>query len=188
MVCRPASESARLPGTDGRKMSKSYGNVVNLGDEPEERRRRIAEFLTDPARKRRKDAGNPFICPVYHNHRIFSPEDGRRLGLDGMIRATIEMADYSSVEVERIAATGEGYRWGEVAEAISRAEHGQDVAIAPRAAAAPVLGVTGTGGSGKSSLVDELVLRFLADSPNVRRTNLRCECPIACRTPNSLLR
>jgi tryptophanyl-tRNA synthetase len=83
------TESARLPGTDGRKMSKSYGNVVNLGDEPEERARRIAEFLTDPARKRRKDAGNPYICPVYHNHRIFSPESGVAEIRDGCRGATL---------------------------------------------------------------------------------------------------
>lgn len=83
------SESARLPGTDGRKMSKSYGNAVNLGDEPEEMRRRISEMLTDPARKRRKDAGNPYICPVYHSHKIFSPEEEVPAVLDGCRTASL---------------------------------------------------------------------------------------------------
>lgn len=64
----------RLPGTDGRKMSKSYGNAINLGDPPEVTRKSIMTMMTDPARKRRNDPGNPEVCPVYDFHKAFSPQ------------------------------------------------------------------------------------------------------------------
>jgi len=62
----------RLPGTDGRKMSKSYGNAVNLADPPETIRKKILTMVTDPARKRRTDPGNPEVCPVFDLHKAFS--------------------------------------------------------------------------------------------------------------------
>jgi tryptophanyl-tRNA synthetase len=62
----------RVPGTDGRKMSKSYGNAVNLADPPEEIRQKILKMVTDPARKTRHDPGNPDVCPVYDLHKAFS--------------------------------------------------------------------------------------------------------------------
>jgi len=62
----------RLPGTDGRKMSKMYGNAVNLGDDLEITRKSIMTMMTDPARKRRNDPGNPDKCPVYEFHKAFS--------------------------------------------------------------------------------------------------------------------
>ncbi len=55
----------RLPGVDGRKMSKSYGNAVNLSDSIETVRKKILTMVTDPARKRRSDPGNPDVCPVF---------------------------------------------------------------------------------------------------------------------------
>jgi tryptophanyl-tRNA synthetase len=68
---------ARLPGTDGRKMSKSYGNAINLADPPETIRKKILTMVTDPARKRRTDPGNPDVCPVFDFHRAFSDEKTR---------------------------------------------------------------------------------------------------------------
>jgi tryptophanyl-tRNA synthetase len=62
----------RLPGTDGRKMSKMYGNAVNLSDDFDLTRKSIMTMVTDPARKRRSDPGNPDVCPVYDFHRAFS--------------------------------------------------------------------------------------------------------------------
>jgi len=62
----------RLPGTDGRKMSKMYGNAVNLSDDLDITRKRIMTMVTDPARKRRSDPGNPDVCPVYEFHKAFS--------------------------------------------------------------------------------------------------------------------
>jgi tryptophanyl-tRNA synthetase len=64
----------RLPGTDGRKMSKSYGNAIYLSDTPEEVSKKVAGMVTDPARKRRYDKGNPDVCPVFDHHKVFSPQ------------------------------------------------------------------------------------------------------------------
>lgn len=62
----------KLPGTDGRKMSKSYNNSIMLADSPEEVRKKVMQMMTDPARMRRSDPGNPDICPVFTYHKIFS--------------------------------------------------------------------------------------------------------------------
>jgi len=64
----------RVPGIDGRKMSKSYGNAINLADPIEESRQKILRMVTDPARKTRKDPGNPDVCPVYDLHKAFSDQ------------------------------------------------------------------------------------------------------------------
>lgn len=61
-----------LPGTDGRKMSKSYGNVISMSASPQEVERIVANMVTDPGRARRKDPGNPQICAVYAYQRIFA--------------------------------------------------------------------------------------------------------------------
>jgi tryptophanyl-tRNA synthetase len=60
-------------GTDGRKMSKSYGNTINLSDTEAVVRQKLKTMVTDPARVRRTDPGNPDVCPVYDFHKIFSP-------------------------------------------------------------------------------------------------------------------
>lgn len=62
----------KLPGTDGRKMSKSYENAVFLADPPEVVSKKLATMITDPARKRRTDKGNPDVCPVFDLHKVFS--------------------------------------------------------------------------------------------------------------------
>ena len=64
---------AKVLGTDGRKMSKSYGNAINLSDTEPVVRQKIKTMITDPARVRRHDPGNPDVCPVYDFHKIFSP-------------------------------------------------------------------------------------------------------------------
>jgi tryptophanyl-tRNA synthetase len=63
----------KILGLDGRKMSKSYGNAVELGEDPESARKRIMVAVTDPARKRRNDPGHPEVCPIYWLHRAYSP-------------------------------------------------------------------------------------------------------------------
>ena len=67
--------AAKLPGTDGRKMSKSYGNTILLTDPEPVVRQKLKTMVTDPARVRRSDAGNPDICPVGDLHKIFSSKD-----------------------------------------------------------------------------------------------------------------
>jgi tryptophanyl-tRNA synthetase len=62
----------KLPGTDGRKMSKSYGNTILLTDPAPVVRQKLKTMVTDPARVRRSDPGNPDVCPVGDLHKIFS--------------------------------------------------------------------------------------------------------------------
>ncbi len=68
------TEVPKLPGTDGRKMSKSYGNVIALSDPEPVVREKVRTMVTDPARKRRQDPGNPDICPVFDYHKIYSSQ------------------------------------------------------------------------------------------------------------------
>ena len=65
----------RIPGTDGRKMSKSYGNAIALGESDESIRTKVRAMMTDPARKRRQDPGNPDVCPVFDWHKLFPEGD-----------------------------------------------------------------------------------------------------------------
>jgi tryptophanyl-tRNA synthetase len=69
------TEVPKILGLDGRKMSKSYGNAVELGEDPESARKRIMVAVTDPARVRRHDPGHPEICPIFHLHRAYSPPE-----------------------------------------------------------------------------------------------------------------
>lgn len=62
----------KILGTDGRKMSKSYGNTINLSDSEPVLRQKLKTMVTDPARVRRTDPGNPDLCPVYEFHKIYS--------------------------------------------------------------------------------------------------------------------
>ncbi len=64
--------SPKLPGTDGRKMSKSYGNTILLADPEAEVRAKLKTMVTDPARVRRTDPGDPEVCPVFDLHKVFS--------------------------------------------------------------------------------------------------------------------
>jgi tryptophanyl-tRNA synthetase len=73
------TEIPKVPGTDGRKMSKSYGNDIELADPPDVIRTKVRPMVTDPARKRRTDPGNPDVCPVFDLHKIFTPAAEREL-------------------------------------------------------------------------------------------------------------
>jgi len=66
------TETQKLPGTDGRKMSKSYGNAVFLSDSPKEIDTKISRMMTDPARVKRTDPGEPEKCPAFQFHKIYS--------------------------------------------------------------------------------------------------------------------
>jgi tryptophanyl-tRNA synthetase len=66
------TETPRLPGTDGRRMAKSYDNAIWLSDPPDEIRNKVRNMMTDPQRIRRTDPGRPEVCPVFAYHRLFS--------------------------------------------------------------------------------------------------------------------
>ncbi len=105
---------------------------------------------------------------AYGVTKIFSPEDGRRLGLDGMIELMIrecdfDPADLDGIDPERLTPAS----WLEVARGITLVESGRELPIPEVETKAPVLGITGTGGAGKSSLTDEIVRRFLTDYPTL---------------------
>ena len=73
------TQTPRIPGLDGRKMSKSYGNTIMLSESDEDIRKKTKVMVTDPARKRRTDPGNPDVCPVGDWHKLFSKDEPGRL-------------------------------------------------------------------------------------------------------------
>ncbi|HEV2221876.1 MAG TPA: hypothetical protein VGR84_02640, partial [Candidatus Acidoferrales bacterium] len=77
------TETPRVPGTDGRRMAKSYGNAIWLSDPPDEIRKKAHNMMTDPQRVRRTDPGRPEVCPVFAYHNLFpenkSAEDCARI-------------------------------------------------------------------------------------------------------------
>jgi tryptophanyl-tRNA synthetase len=94
------THTPRIPGLDGRKMSKSYGNAIMLSESDDDIRKKTKVMVTDPARKRRTDPGNPDICPVFDWHKLFSPKDvqdwsahGCRTAGIGCIECKAAMAD-----------------------------------------------------------------------------------------------
>ena len=92
----------KVPGTDGRKMSKSYGNAIYLSDTTEEITAKVKPMVTDPARKRRSDPGNPDICPVFDLHRIFTPEGPREQCATGCRTAAIGCLDCKGVLLQHM--------------------------------------------------------------------------------------
>lgn len=69
------TRSARVPGTDGRKMSKSFDNAIFIADDDETIRKKMMGAVTDPARKRRQDPGNPEMSNIFAYHKLFSDDD-----------------------------------------------------------------------------------------------------------------
>ena len=67
------TENPKVPGLDGDKMSKSYGNAIFLREDPAEVTKKVRTMQTDPARVRRTDPGTPEVCNIFHLHRAFSP-------------------------------------------------------------------------------------------------------------------
>ena len=95
------TKTPRVPGLDGRKMSKSYGNAITLSESDADIRAKTKVMKTDPARQRRTDPGNPEVCPVYDWHKLFSPVEtlewaaaGCRSAGIGCIECKAKMADH----------------------------------------------------------------------------------------------
>jgi len=96
------TEIPKVPGTDGRKMSKSYDNCIYLADPPEVIVPKVRTMMTDPARKRRQDPGNPEVCPVFDLHKIFTPEDDRADCATGCRTAGIGCLDCKDVLLKHL--------------------------------------------------------------------------------------
>lgn len=118
-LCEPEvmlTKTPRIPGTDGRKMSKSYGNAIMLSESDESIRAKTKVMVTDPARKRRQDPGNPDVCPVYDWHKLFSPPEvlkwsaeGCRTAGIGCIECKAAMADHLIQWIAPIRARRQEY-------------------------------------------------------------------------------
>jgi tryptophanyl-tRNA synthetase len=96
--------SPKLPGTDGRKMSKSYVNTILLSDPEHEIRAKLKTMVTDPARIRRKDPGNPDKCPVGDLHKIFSSQETLAKVYEGCTTAGIGCIECKSWAADAIVS------------------------------------------------------------------------------------
>ena len=96
--------SPKLPGTDGRKMSKSYGNTILLSDPEPVIRQKLKPMVTDPARIRRSDPGNPEVCPVFDLHKVFSSAETLAKAREGCTTAGIGCIECKSWVADAIVA------------------------------------------------------------------------------------
>lgn len=102
--------TAKLPGLDGRKMSKSYGNTVELAEEPESIRKKVSRMMTDTQRPRKEDPGHPENCPVFTYHQLFTPT-ARVSEIEKECRAaTLTCFDDKKALAEQIVAWSEPIR------------------------------------------------------------------------------
>jgi tryptophanyl-tRNA synthetase len=109
------TEVLRLPGLDGTKMSKSYGNAILMRDAPAVVEKKVKGMTTDPARVRRSDPGDPERCPVWQFHKLYSDAATRDWVVDGCTRAGIGCLDCKQPVVDAIVR--EQQPWHERAEA-----------------------------------------------------------------------
>jgi tryptophanyl-tRNA synthetase len=96
------TEAAKMPGLDGQKMSKSYGNTIALREAPEEVERKVRTMPTDPARVRRSDPGDPEKCPVWQMHLVYSDDETKAWVQEGCRSAGIGCLDCKQRVIEGI--------------------------------------------------------------------------------------
>jgi tryptophanyl-tRNA synthetase len=96
------TEAQRLPGLDGRKMSKSYNNAVFLSDSPKEIDQKLSRMMTDPARVRRTDPGEPAKCPAFEFHKVYSTPDEIELVSKGCRTAGIGCLDCKKIFIKHV--------------------------------------------------------------------------------------
>ncbi len=100
----------KLPGLDGRKMSKSYGNTIGLREDPDVVAQKLRTMQTDPARVRRSDPGDPDKCPVWTLHGVYSDDATRKWASDGCRSAGIGCLECKKPLIEKIVAEVGGMR------------------------------------------------------------------------------
>ncbi len=119
--------------------------------------------------------------------KIYSPKDGMELGLDGIIKDMIQKSDYSTLESVDFRSFKSGeLSVRELAQVISAIENTAEIPVTGKTKETPVLGITGTGGAGKSSLIDELLLRFHRNYPE-KKIALVSVDPTKKKTQGALL-
>ncbi|UCF30194.1 MAG: tryptophan--tRNA ligase, partial [bacterium] len=99
------TEAPKVPGTDGRKMSKSYDNAIFLKDSSDQVWEKLRPMVTDPARVRRTDPGDPDKCPVYDLHVFFTPDDRRSEAAEGCRTAGIGCVDCKKILFDELEKT-----------------------------------------------------------------------------------
>jgi tryptophanyl-tRNA synthetase len=104
------TETARLPGLDGAKMSKSLGNDIAMREEPAEVERKIKRMPTDPDRVRRTDSGNPERCAVWQFHKLYSDTDTRAWVVKGCTTAGIGCLECKQPVIDAIKKEQEPWR------------------------------------------------------------------------------
>lgn len=96
------TEFPKVPGTDGRKMSKSYENAIYLSDPPDVMEQKLKTMMTDPARKRRTDRGEPELSPVYQLHKVFSSKEELEEVAHGCRTAAIGCIDCKKILIKNL--------------------------------------------------------------------------------------
>jgi tryptophanyl-tRNA synthetase len=96
------TEASKMPGLDGQKMSKSYGNTISLREDPEVAEKKLRTMPTDPARVRRNDPGDPEKCPVWQFHLVYSDEKTRDWVQEGCKSAGIGCIDCKGPVIEAV--------------------------------------------------------------------------------------
>ncbi len=104
------TRTPKVPGLDGRKMSKSYGNTIGLREDPAVVRDKLKAMKTDPARARRSDPGDPEKCPVWDLHKIYSDDKTREWVQAGCRSAGIGCLDCKKPVIESVLRQLEGFR------------------------------------------------------------------------------
>lgn len=98
------TETSKVPGLDGEKMSKSYGNAIGMREEPSAVEQKIRTMMTDPARVRRNDPGDPEKCPVFALHQVYSDEDTKTWAANGCRTAGIGCIDCKGPVIDAVCA------------------------------------------------------------------------------------
>ncbi len=96
------TEASRLPGLDGQKMSKSYGNTIGLREDADSVRKKIRTMPTDPARIKRTDPGNPDNCPVWQFHLVYTDDKTREWAKQGCQTAGIGCLECKQPVIDRV--------------------------------------------------------------------------------------
>jgi tryptophanyl-tRNA synthetase len=104
------TETSKLPGLDGEKMSKSYGNTIAMREEPAVVEQKIRKMPTDPQRVRRTDSGDPERCPVWQFHQVYSDQPTRDWVVEGCKTAAIGCLDCKQPVIESILREQQPWR------------------------------------------------------------------------------